>query len=102
MPVSNSDHHKNQQNRLITWHATIRPILENHTVNKIPTPIKVDILEKYLQGYDTNLKKKNPTYYPQGLKEGFKLEFQGERKFQQSSNQKPANVNHVLVTEKNQ
>jgi hypothetical protein len=49
----------------------------------------------------TQILKKTKTYYPQGLKEGFKLEFQGERKFQQSSNQKPANVNHVLVTEKN-
>jgi len=62
----------------------------------MPTPIKVDILEKYLQGYDINLK----TYLLQGFKEGFRLEFQGERKFQWSPNLKSANENHILVTEK--
>lgn len=87
---------KNQQKQQLMRHAPIRPILEKHTTNKMPTPIKVDILERYLQGYDINLK----AYLLQGFKEGFRLEFEGESKFQQSPNLKSANENHILVTEK--
>jgi len=39
----------------------------------MPTPFKVHMLEKYLQGYDINLK----AYLLQGFKEGLRLEFQG-------------------------
>ena len=56
------------------------------TTSKLPTPIKVDRLNVYLEGYDSNAKE----YLIKGFSEGFRLDYKGEREHITCDNLKSA------------
>jgi hypothetical protein len=64
--------------------------------NSLPTPIKVKILEYYLQGYDHN----KTLYLINGFSHGFPLEFEGPREPSFCFNLKSALDNPAVVRDK--
>ncbi|KAK6172556.1 hypothetical protein SNE40_016187 [Patella caerulea] len=68
----------------------------NLDYSKVNTPINVNILEKYLDGYDQAKK----TYILNGFREGFFLEYNGPRRAQSCPNLKSALENPSCVQSK--
>ena len=71
--------------------------IRNHILNKLPTPVRVDTLETYLQGCDSDRKR----YLLNGFINGFSLEYTGPRNSYNCYHLKSAKDKPEVVQEKN-
>ena len=62
----------------------------------LPTPVKWDVLQFFLEGYDSD----KTEYLVNGFRNGFQLHYEGERDFQESPNLKSAVDNPEIVGHK--
>ena len=74
------------------------PSQPNPRVNEseVVTPVRANILEKFLEGYDQSSSK----FLVEGISQGFHLNFEGSRTFRVSKNLLSAHKNHEVVNEK--
>ncbi|XP_062590566.1 uncharacterized protein LOC134252145 isoform X1 [Saccostrea cucullata] len=80
----------------ITPQLVPNPLKKTKSSSQLPTPINHEKLAEYLKGYD----KEKIAYLIDGFKNGFHLEYEGERGFQFSSNLKSALENPHVVSQK--
>jgi len=72
------------------------PPIRSKILNKLPTPVRADTLETYLQGYDPDKK----LYLLNGFRNGFSLEYTGPRNSYNCCNLKSAKDKPEVVQEK--
>ncbi|XP_061187278.1 uncharacterized protein LOC133195456 isoform X1 [Saccostrea echinata] len=79
-------------------HSQLGPSLQRKPEysGKLPTPINPDKLAQYLVGYDES----KTLYLLDGFRNGFRLEYEGDRGFQFSSNLKSALEKKEIVSQK--
>ena len=70
--------------------------VRNSQTTLLPTPVKWDVLQFFLEGYDSD----KTEYLVNGFRNGFQLHYEGERDFQESPNLKSAVDNPEIVGHK--